>query len=193
MSYEDLVTIKAFLMALENLEQPLPEDIRLDLGIIGEDLPGSAYELHDLAERYEPLNQEYLLLLNDFPGEGERLKFSPSEDAKLKSHDQKDVEFNEAEVLIQQLRRQIAQASIWPDVEGSIDELSTAISERHTATIGVLSQQLPQMQTTIRMSSSPRLIQELGWTKEQANSIRCRFASFREDWDAPGMELYDDL
>jgi hypothetical protein len=30
MSYEDLATIKTFLTALENLEQPLPEDIRIN-------------------------------------------------------------------------------------------------------------------------------------------------------------------
>ncbi len=182
MSYEDLVTIKAFLMALENLEQPLPEDIRLDLGIIGEDLPGSAYELHNLAERYEPLNQEYLLLLNDFPGEGERLKFSSSEDVKSANPDRKDVEFNEAEVLIQQLRRQIAQTSIWPDVKKPIDQFSITAPERHEATIAVLSRQ-----------QSSHLIQDLGWTRDEALAIRYQFAAFREDWEAPGMELYDDL
>ena len=40
---------------------------------------------------------------------------------------------------------------------------------------------------------SPRLIQELGWTREQATAIRYRLAAFREDWEAPGMEIYDDL
>lgn len=193
MSYEDLVTIKVFLMALENLEQPLPEDIRLDLGIISEDLPGSAYELHDLAERYEPLNQEYLSLLNDFPGEGERLKFSPSEDVKSKNHDQKDVELSEAEILIQQLQRQIANTPIGLRVMQSIDEFSLTALERHGATIGVRSRYPSPIQTRIKTSSSPHLIQDLGWTQEEATAIRYRFAAFREDWEAPGMELYDDL
>ena len=40
---------------------------------------------------------------------------------------------------------------------------------------------------------SPQLIQELGWTCEEATAIRYRFAAFREDWEAPGMEIYDDL
>ena len=40
---------------------------------------------------------------------------------------------------------------------------------------------------------SPQLIQELGWTREQATAIRYRFAAFREDWEAPGMDVYDDL
>jgi hypothetical protein len=37
------------------------------------------------------------------------------------------------------------------------------------------------------------LIQELGWTREQAAAIRYRLAAFREDWEAPVMELYDNV
>jgi hypothetical protein len=37
------------------------------------------------------------------------------------------------------------------------------------------------------------LIQELGWTEEQIAEIRHCLASFEEDWDAPGMEIYDLL
>lgn len=36
-------------------------------------------------------------------------------------------------------------------------------------------------------------IQELGWTREQAAAIRYRLVSFGEDWEAPGVEVYDDL
>jgi hypothetical protein len=107
--------------------------------------------------------------------------------------DQKDVEFSEAEILIQQLQRQIAQTSTRRDAKQPIDEFAIAVPERHYAAIGIPSQQSFQVQTIQPLSSSPHLIQELGWTKEQATAIRYRFAAFREDWEAPGMEIYDDL
>ena len=37
------------------------------------------------------------------------------------------------------------------------------------------------------------LIQNLGWTRIQALETRMRLRTFEEDWDAPGMEGYDDL
>ena len=39
----------------------------------------------------------------------------------------------------------------------------------------------------------PLRVADLGWTPEQAADTRARLASFAEDWDAPGMEGYDDL
>jgi hypothetical protein len=33
----------------------------------------------------------------------------------------------------------------------------------------------------------------IGWTEEQTAEIRHRLAAFEEDWDAPGMEIYDSL
>lgn len=36
-------------------------------------------------------------------------------------------------------------------------------------------------------------VADLGWTPAQAADTRARLASFAEDWDAPGMEGYDDL
>ncbi len=111
MSYEDLVTIKKFLTALENLEQPLPEDIRINLSTIAENLRESACTLQD----------------------------------------------------------------------------------GHDSTSGVLSPQPSQVNTIKNIIPSPRLIQELGWTQEDAAAIRYRLAAFRDDWEAPGMEIYDDL
>lgn len=155
MSYEDLVTIKAFLIALENLNQPLPEDLQTDLGIIAAALPESAYELHDLAERYDPLNQEYLSVVQGFPGEGERLKFVLSE-IKSANGNESNIGLNEVEVLIQQLHHHLEQ----------VDR---------------------------RKPRSPLLIQDLGWTPEQVMEARSRLLSFEEDWNAPGMEIYDAL
>jgi hypothetical protein len=40
---------------------------------------------------------------------------------------------------------------------------------------------------------TPLRVADLGWTREQAVDTRARLASFAEDWDAPGMEGYDDL
>jgi hypothetical protein len=93
MRYEDLVTLKAFLGALENLDQPLPEDLQADLGVI----------------------------------------------------------------------------------------------------VSVLAQEPTQPQLPPPATPTQHFIQELGWTRGQAAAIRDRLAAFREDWDEPGMEIYDDL
>ena len=39
----------------------------------------------------------------------------------------------------------------------------------------------------------PLQVADLGWTLQQAAESRARLASFEEDWDAPGMDGYDDL
>lgn len=39
----------------------------------------------------------------------------------------------------------------------------------------------------------PLLISDLGLTKEEAQEIRNRLLSFEEDWNAPGMEVYDEI
>lgn len=36
-------------------------------------------------------------------------------------------------------------------------------------------------------------ISTLGWTQKEAADTYHRLQSFAEDWDAPGMELYDAL
>jgi hypothetical protein len=38
-----------------------------------------------------------------------------------------------------------------------------------------------------------RLLNELGWSLEEALETRMRLQSFEEDWNAPGMEAYDDM
>ncbi len=45
---------------------------------------------------------------------------------------------------------------------------------------------------TVPTAVKRMLIQNLGWTHEQAIETRLRLRAFEEDWDAPGMELYDD-
>lgn len=155
MNYEDLITIKAFLVALKSLDQPLPEGLQADLGAIAATLPESAYELHDLAERYELLNQQYLAALQDLPGEGERLKFINSE-IRLENSIESQTDLTEIDILIQQLHCQLEQS--------------------HN-----------------QKSRLPLMIEDLGWTPTQVIEARSRLLSFEEDWNAPGMELYDDL
>jgi len=36
-------------------------------------------------------------------------------------------------------------------------------------------------------------IQHLGWSEEEASQVRASLQSFEEDWDAPGMDAYDEL
>jgi len=43
------------------------------------------------------------------------------------------------------------------------------------------------------VQKSGHLIEELGWTREEAAEVRSRLLSFAAGWDAPGMEAYDDL
>ena len=36
-------------------------------------------------------------------------------------------------------------------------------------------------------------IEQLGWSNLEALETHLRFRNFAEDWDAPGMEAYDDM
>lgn len=45
---------------------------------------------------------------------------------------------------------------------------------------------------TTHVSQLPR-IEQLGWNALEALETHLRFRNFAEDWDAPGMEAYDDL
>jgi len=46
---------------------------------------------------------------------------------------------------------------------------------------------------TLRTATNKMLIDDLGWTREQAHETRLRLRAFEEDWSAPGMERYDEL
>lgn len=47
--------------------------------------------------------------------------------------------------------------------------------------------------TVISLLASHNRIEQLGWSDVEALETHLRFRSFAEDWDAPGMEAYDDL
>jgi hypothetical protein len=40
---------------------------------------------------------------------------------------------------------------------------------------------------------APLLVADLGWSNEEAKETRARLAALEDDWDAPGMEAYDQL
>ena len=44
-----------------------------------------------------------------------------------------------------------------------------------------------RLQLTVR----PLYVADLGWSREEAWVTRARLSSFEEDWDAPGMDIYD--
>ncbi len=54
-------------------------------------------------------------------------------------------------------------------------------------------QQSTQPNTANAESHTSLLIESLGWTQNEINEAYARLLSFQEDWDAPGMERYDDL
>ncbi|MEB3229939.1 MAG: hypothetical protein VKJ64_02945 [Leptolyngbyaceae bacterium] len=117
MNSEDFVTMQAFSTALTRLqqqEQSLPDDVREELAAIAPNLPESAWELYDLAERYEPIKQLYDLALQDLPGEGERLKFATAE------VEQQDASLTTAEQLVQELQLRIAELS-FPGLKSAED------------------------------------------------------------------------
>ncbi len=193
MSYKDLVTIKAFLIALKNLDQPLPGALQANLGSIAMTLPDSAYELHGIAKRYEPLNQLYLAALHDFSDEGKGLKFTNVE-SESENGNALRTEPAEVEILIKQLRHQVSQTAVersdgWDAIESLVGTVDAPV-DRSIGSIQLETSQVSRVHQTTPMKHS---IQELGWTEEQTAEIRHRLAAFEEDWDAPGMEIYDDL
>lgn len=42
-------------------------------------------------------------------------------------------------------------------------------------------------------AQSSLLISDLGWSAEKASETYMRLRHFEEDWDAPGMDAYDEL
>jgi len=56
------------------------------------------------------------------------------------------------------------------------------------------SQIIEEILTVARLKqSTPLSIADLNWTADEALEIRSRLATFENDWNAPGMELYDGL
>lgn len=50
------------------------------------------------------------------------------------------------------------------------------------------------LKESVRQTSDRTLlISDLGWSREEALETYARLRSFEEDWNAPGMEAYDDL
>jgi len=47
--------------------------------------------------------------------------------------------------------------------------------------------------TNGQMSHHQNLISSLGWSVQEAAEIRLRLLPFEDDWNAPGMEIYDAL
>lgn len=44
-----------------------------------------------------------------------------------------------------------------------------------------------------RLPKSGVTLEEAGLTREQAVNLRARLKTFADDWNAPGMEAYDEL
>lgn len=50
---------------------------------------------------------------------------------------------------------------------------------------GVQMQELPQ--------AGPLRLSDLGWSGAEAQDTRIRLRSFEDDWEAPGMDVYDNV
>lgn len=44
-----------------------------------------------------------------------------------------------------------------------------------------------------RLPKSGTTLEQAGLTREQASNLRARLKTFEGDWNAPGMEAYDEL
>lgn len=63
-------------------------------------------------------------------------------------------------------------------------------------TVGVLMRSAYAIGNAITMERYNHIqnsIASLGWTQAEALETYLRLRSFAEDWDHPGMEIYDDL
>lgn len=47
--------------------------------------------------------------------------------------------------------------------------------------------------TITRLPDMQNSVEQLGWSAVEALETHLRFRSFAEDWNAPGMEAYDDM
>ena len=52
---------------------------------------------------------------------------------------------------------------------------------------------LGNSRTIITQLANPPRIEQLGWSAVETLETHLRLQNFAEDWDAPGMEAYDDL
>jgi hypothetical protein len=47
--------------------------------------------------------------------------------------------------------------------------------------------------STVETTKKELLIDNLGWSEEETKETYYRLLNFKEDWEAPGMEAYDEL
>ncbi|GAH80460.1 unnamed protein product [marine sediment metagenome] len=88
-----------------------------------------------------------------------------------------------------------------PEVGGLIDLLKwghASLCQRTIATSAIFAADGWIIDKCTEVKTSPEIkkplfISDLGWTREQALETYLRFRTFKEDWEAPGMEAYDEL
>lgn len=80
------------------------------------------------------------------------------------------------------------------DVEGAALKISHRINTLSAQIVDTETRVNEEILELVRHEQSQKLlIADIGWTREEAQETRARLASFEEDWNAPGMELYDAL
>lgn len=77
---------------------------------------------------------------------------------------------------------------------------STTLIQRHIfeQLKGEVTDTLPQvdedaLQSMRQREYPPKLLADISWSQAEAFETRARLAAFEEDWNAPGMEAYDEL
>ena len=84
--------------------------------------------------------------------------------------------------------------------EQTISIARTAAAELRERGEPERAQAIEELIDAVREEPNPRvirsealLISNLGWTREETADTYHRLRSFAQDWDMPGMELYDAL
>lgn len=79
----DAITLKAFITALNRLDNSLPADVQNQLNEIAKTFPSDVSKLHVLARSYSPLDHEYMDARIALQNDGERLRFAVPESDNL--------------------------------------------------------------------------------------------------------------
>lgn len=201
----DTITLTSFLVALAQLDSPLSQAQQMRLKLIGSQLQSKIDELDILTESEPILEELYqdvrLVLQKDISERFLSTAFKSDDRVKSSSQEIFDVgvevltasdSVNAAKQAVREsevLQQLIFQLQEYSDFAGkNFQELTASISlekGRQLVAAGKVEVNEPTQEKL--------LISDLGWSEAEAQETYYRLLAFQEDWEAPGMEAYDEL
>ncbi|NER25920.1 MAG: hypothetical protein F6J96_35555 [Symploca sp. SIO1C2] len=88
----DAITLKAFLVALTQLEDSLPAELQREINAIGKEFPTGVSSLHVLAKGLAPLEQAYKKTRRILQADGERFRYVESDVEETTRSDEEEVQ-----------------------------------------------------------------------------------------------------